>query len=226
MTAAGHLALQAENLYRFFRVDEEETLALRGVSLAVERGQTVAVVGPSGSGKSTLLACLAGLDEPAGGMVRVAGERVSHRPEPVRARIRAQRIGVLLQSGNLLPHLDLRSNIRVAQLAALGRKAPRRTAYELLDQVGLFGRRRAYPHQLSGGELARAGLATALANDPDIVLADEPTGELDGQTERQVLNLLADHANRGSGLVVVTHSPEVARIADQVVRLVDGQVRT
>jgi len=215
-------ALQAQNLYRFFRAGEEETLALRGVSLTVEPGETVAVMGPSGSGKSTLLACLAGLDEPAGGVVTVGGERLSHRPEPERARLRGRRIGVLMQTGNLLAHLDIRSNIRIAQLAANTR--PRQSADELLDQVGLGSRRHAYPSELSGGELARAGLAVALANDPDVVLADEPTGELDGQTEQQILALLHDRADRGSGLVLVTHSAEVARTADRVVTLTDGQV--
>ncbi|MFZ1117157.1 MAG: ATP-binding cassette domain-containing protein, partial [Propionibacteriaceae bacterium] len=118
MTAAGETpALEARNLYRFFRAGEEETLALRGVSLTVNPGTIVAVLGPSGSGKSTLLGCLAGLDEPAGGTVFVRGERVSHRPETERAKIRARRIGVLLQSGNLIQHLDLRGNVRVAQLA-------------------------------------------------------------------------------------------------------------
>ena len=166
------------------------------------------MLGPSGSGKSTLLGCLAGLDEPAGGTVFVRGERLSHRPETERARIRARRIGVLLQTGNLLQHLDLRGNVRVAQLAGgtAGASRPRTTM--LLEQVGLAARRHAYPTELSGGELARAGLAVALANDPDVVLADEPTGELDGDTEQQVLRLLADHAGRGAGLVVVTHSPK------------------
>jgi putative ABC transport system ATP-binding protein len=205
--------LEARNLYRFFRAGEEETLALRGVSLTVQAGTTVAVLGPSGSGKSTLLSCLAGLDEPAGGTVVVCGERVSHRPETERARIRARRIGVLLQTGNLLQHLDVRGNVRVAQLAS-GTVAPQHRADELLEQVGLAARRRAYP----------TGLAVALANDPDVVLADEPTGELDGDTEQQVLRLLGEHASRGAGLVVVTHSREVARMADRVLTLIDGQV--
>jgi putative ABC transport system ATP-binding protein len=216
-------ALEARNLYRFFRAGEEETLALRGVSLTVERGAIVAVLGPSGSGKSTLLRCLAGLDEPAGGMVFVRGERVSHRPETERTRIRARRIGVLLQTGNLLQHLDLRGNVRVVQLAG-GGDTPRQRVEELLEQVGLAARRNAYPTELSGGELARAGLAVALANDPDVVLADEPTGELDGDTEQQVLRLLAEHVGRGAGLVVATHSLEVARMADRVLTLTDGQV--
>jgi putative ABC transport system ATP-binding protein len=224
MTATGDTpVLEARNLYRFFRAGEEETLALRGVSLTLQAGTTLAVLGPSGSGKSTLLNCLAGLDEPAGGTVLVRGERLSHRPETERARIRAHRIGVLLQTGNLLQHLDVRGNVRVAQLAR-GTDAPLRRVDDLLDQVGLAARRHAYPTELSGGELARAGLAVALANDPDVVLADEPTGELDGDTEQQVLQLLADHAGRGAGLVVVTHSPEVARMADRILTLTDGQI--
>jgi putative ABC transport system ATP-binding protein len=219
----GAAALEARDLYRFFRTGDDETLALRGVSLMVQRGETVAVVGPSGSGKSTLLSCLAGLDEPAGGTVTVAGERVSHRPEADRARIRARRIGILMQSRNLLPHLDVRANIRLAQLAS-DQEDRQYNPDELLEQVGLTGRGRAIPQELSGGELARAGLAVALANDPDIVLADEPTGELDGLSEQQILTLLQERVSDGAGLLVVTHSPEVVRIAGRVISLRDGAV--
>lgn len=219
----GAPALQARDLYRFFRTGDDETLALRGVSLIVQRGETVAVVGPSGSGKSTLLSCLAGLDEPAGGTVTVSGERVSHRPEADRARIRARRIGILMQSRNLLAHLNVRANIKLAQLAS-DQDDRRYNPDELLEQVGLGDRGRALPQELSGGELARAGLAVALANDPDIVLADEPTGELDGQSEQQILQLLQERVSDGAGLLVVTHSPEVVRIADRVISLHDGAV--
>ena len=216
-------AMQARDLYRFFRTGDEETLALRGVSLTVERGETLAVVGPSGSGKSTLLSCLAGLDEPAGGTVTVGGERISHRPEADRARIRSRRIGVLLQSRNLLPHLGVCANIRLAQMAS-EQDDPRYGPDELIEQVGLGERGRALPRELSGGELARAGLAVALANDPDIVLADEPTGELDGETERAILTLLRERVRQGAGLLVVTHSAEVVRIADRTIALRDGAV--
>ncbi|MER6956219.1 ABC transporter ATP-binding protein [Streptomyces sp. NPDC000618] len=215
------VVLAARELYRFYRAGEEETLALRGVSLQVRRGETVAVVGPSGAGKSTLLACLAGLDEPSGGEVRVAGVRISHRPETERARLRARHVGVLLQSRNLLPHLTVRGNIRLAQDAV--RSRPAVTADALLEQVGLGRRAGALPRQLSGGELARAGLAVALANSPAVLLADEPTGELDGETEELVLGMLRDRAADGCAVLIVTHSTEAVRGADRVITLNDGR---
>ncbi|MEV8418881.1 ATP-binding cassette domain-containing protein [Streptomyces niveus] len=224
MTTAGAPeadALRARDLYRFYRSGEEETLALRGVDLRVRYGESVAVIGPSGSGKSTLLACLAGLDEPDGGVVHVGGERISHRPEAERARMRARRIGVLSQSGNLIAHLDVAANIRLARTATPGTGGPSVAA--LLDQVGLGHRARALPQELAGGELARAGLAVALANDPDILLADEPTGELDGATEQRILQLLRSRALAGRGVLLVTHSPEAVKIADRVITLRDGR---
>ncbi|MET8690368.1 ABC transporter ATP-binding protein [Streptomyces sp. NPDC004732] len=219
-TVEPETVLAARELYRFYRAGEEETLALRGVSLRVRQGETVAVVGPSGSGKSTLLACLAGLDEPSGGEVRVGGVRISHRPETERARLRARHIGVLLQSRNLLPQLSVRDNVRLPQ-RAVG-KRPVASAGELLAQVGLGERTHALPRQLSGGELARAGLAVALANAPEVLLADEPTGELDGETEHLVLVMLRERAARGCAVLIVTHSVEVVRNADRVIELADG----
>ncbi|MEU3340455.1 ABC transporter ATP-binding protein [Streptomyces sp. NPDC006668] len=212
--------LVARELYRFYRVGEEETLALRGVSLGVGRGETVAVVGPSGAGKSTLLACLAGLDEPSGGEVRVDGIRISHRPEIERAQLRARHIGVLLQTRNLLPHLSVRDNVRLPQRAR-GRRAPV-PAEELLARVGMADRARALPRQLSGGELARAGLAVALANAPAVLLADEPTGELDGETEQLVLSMVREQAAAGCAVLIVTHSREAVRVADRVIAMTDG----
>lgn len=215
-------ALEAVSLYRFYRAGEEETLALRGVSLTLWAGRVTAVTGPSGSGKSTLLACLAGLDEPDGGTVRIAGQRISHQPEAVRARLRARGVGLLLQSGNLFGHLTIEQNIAVAQ-RLVGRPDPA-VAGALLGAVGIHGRRRARPDELSGGELARAGLAVALANDPVVLLADEPTGELDEGTESQVLQLLRSRAERGVAVLLAGHSPAVAAAADDVVVLRDGTV--
>lgn len=212
--------LDARDLYRFYRAGEEETLALRGISLQVHAGEIVAVVGPSGSGKSTLLACLAGLDEPAGGSVHVAGVRLTHRSESQRARLRARSIGVLLQSRNLLSHLNVAQNLALARSAA-----PGASSKDIIGSVGLDHRSRSLPHQLSGGELARAGLAIALANDPPVLLADEPTGELDGATEDQILSLLHSQAKAGTAILVVTHSSAVTAAADRVIHLADGAVR-
>lgn len=217
-------ALEARNLYRFFRADDEETLALQGVSFTLERGEVLAVVGPSGSGKSTLLSCLAGIDEPAGGTVFVDGTRISHRSEAERSRIRANGVGVLFQTGNLFDHLTVVENVQLAR--SLGTGKTRTEPDQIIDEVGLTSRRKAYPRQLSGGESARAGLAVALANDPAVLLADEPTGELDGETEASLLELLAARAHHGQAVLVVTHSAEVIQLADRVLELHDGMVQT
>jgi putative ABC transport system ATP-binding protein len=216
--------LHARELYRFYRAGEEETLALRGVSIAVQAGQLVTVAGPSGSGKSTLLACLAGLDEPDGGSVYVHNTRISHRPEQERSSLRARHIGTLFQSANLLEHLTIRRNIELVQLIAGRRDRDRAAA--LLEAVGLTGRSGARPSELSGGEGVRAGLAVALANDPDVLVADEPTGELDSRTEAEILKLLRDQADRGAAVVVASHSAAVADLADQVIQIRDGRVHT
>ena len=215
-------AVRATTLYRFFRAGDEEVFALQGVSLTVEPGEVVTVVGPSGSGKSTLLCCLAGIDEPDGGSVRVGDRRMSHRPETERAQLRADTLGLLLQSRNLLQHLTVRQNIGLVQRIVRRRQPD--SIMPLLDSLGIADRADALPRHLSGGELARAGLAVALANDPIAVLADEPTGELDGAAERDVLQALVRRAQSGTAIVVASHSPAVADSSDRVIRLSDGRV--
>lgn len=215
-------ALDAHALHRFFHSGDEETQALAGVTISVEAGEFVAVVGPSGSGKSTLLACLAGLDEPDGGTVRINGLRLTRRPESERAALRAQYVGILTQRGNLLAHLTLTQNIALARRLA---SPPRGTRYEdRLDELGIAHRASARPETLSGGETARAGLAVALANDPPVLLADEPTGELDSTTEAHVLAMMSRCAQRGTALLVASHSPAVAAAADRVITLSNGQL--
>jgi putative ABC transport system ATP-binding protein len=237
LTGPAEPLVDGRELYRFFHTGEDETFALRGVSVRVHAGELVAVAGPSGSGKSTLLACLAGLDEPDGGHVMIAGERITRRDEATRAGLRARWIGMLLQSGNLVDHLSVAQNIQAAR--ALVPRALRRgrrdgqpgpdraglaSAERLLDSVGLAGRASARPSTLSGGEAARAALAVAMANDPPVLLADEPTGEVDRQAEIRVLDLLRARADRGKAVLVVTHSENVAMAADRVVHMVDGRV--
>ncbi len=216
------VALQARSLYRFFRSGDEETLALRDVSLTVGAGELVVVTGPSGSGKSTLLRCLAGLDEPDGGTVLLAGRRLSHRSEAERAAVRARTIGVLLQSGNLLDALSVAGNIALCQ--SLVRRRPVHTPAELIAEVHLQHRAHAYPGQLSGGEAVRAGMTVAWANDPMLLLADEPTAELDTATEARVLELLQARARDGLAVLVASHSPGVAAAATRVLQLRDGRV--
>jgi putative ABC transport system ATP-binding protein len=215
--------LEAHNLYRFYHVGGEETLALRGVSLLVRPAETVTITGPSGSGKSTLLNCLAGLDEPDGGWVAVMGERMTRRPEAERADLRARHIGMLLQSGNLLEHLTVADNLRVAMCLARG--VHHRVGMEaVLSAVGLAKRAHVLPAHLSGGERARAGLAVALINNPPVLLADEPTGEVDAANEALLLDLLIERARKGGANLIVTHSQAVAAAANRVLHLVDGRL--
>jgi putative ABC transport system ATP-binding protein len=216
--------LEADELYRFFHAGDEETLALRGISLAVEPGELVAVTGPSGSGKSTLLACLAGLDEPDGGTVRIAGTRISRRSEEDRAAMRARMLGILFQQDNLAGHLTVAQNVKLARALAKP-KRPGSDRSEVLERLGIAARANHLPRQLSGGEQARAGLAVATANDPDVILADEPTGELDDSATARIITLLRDQAKRGAAVVVVTHDPAVAHEADREVRLRGGRLQ-
>ena len=214
--------LEGFDIYRFYHAGEEETLALRGVSIHLEAGEIVAIQGPSGSGKSTLLACLSGLDEPDGGHVTILGERVTRRPEAERAKIRARKIGIMLQSGNLFDHLSVEDNIRLQM--HLADKVDEQHLDELINLVRLNHRRHARPVHISGGEAARAGLAVALAAKPEVLLADEPTGEVDAETEKHLLHLLDAYRKKGGAVLVVTHSNPVAKHANRTIHLFDGRI--
>ena len=215
------MPLEAHGLHRFYRRGGNEVAALLDVTLTCAEGETVAVTGASGSGKSTLLALLAGLDDPDGGVVHVAGQRLSHQSPAVSARLRARHIGVLTQSSALLGHLSLLENVRfAASLRAGSGPAPE----ELLDALGLSTVQHATTRTLSGGETARAGLAVALAGAPAVLLADEPTAEVSSTEEDTILDLLRHWRPATGATVIVTHSASVAAYADRVVHLTDGRI--
>ena len=216
------MILQARDLYRFFHTGDDEVIALRGVDITVSPGEIVAVMGPSGSGKSTLLNCLTGLDEPDAGLVTIGGARLSRQPESVRATIRAQSLGILMQSGNLFAHLSLSENIRLQMQLGGVNDAARPDA--LLDSVGLAHRGFAHITQLSGGETARAGLAVALACNPPILIADEPTAEVDAATESRLIAQFEARRAAGLATLIATHSEALVRRADRILRLKDGAI--
>ena len=215
--------LDAQGLHRFFRRGGEEVAALRDVSLTLFPGELVAVVGPSGSGKSTLLNMLAGLDDPDGGSVRVAGRRLSHEPATAQARLRGRLIGVLTQASGLVEHLDVLDNLRLAgSFRATPPTVPELCS--LLASVELSERAHSRPSTLSGGETARANLAVALAGRPRVLLADEPTAEVSTAEEASLLRLIRSLQPADGATLLVTHSPGVAAAADRTVELVDGRL--
>jgi putative ABC transport system ATP-binding protein len=197
---------------------------LHPLSLQIPGGQFVSIVGPSGSGKSTLLGLIAGLDSPTSGSVLIDGVDITRLDEDALARLRGEKIGFVFQFFHLIPSLTAHENVSVPMEIAGAPNARARTD-ALLDEVGLQGRSHHYPSQLSGGEQQRVALARALANDPPILLADEPTGNLDSSNGRHILELLRGiHANRGTTIVLVTHDRELAAIADAKLVLRDGRV--
>jgi putative ABC transport system ATP-binding protein len=212
----------AHDVYRFFHTRDDETRALRGVSFSVGPGEFVALVGPSGSGKSTLLACLAGLDVPDGGQVELLGERIARLDEAARTRRRAQNIGILMQSKNLVPDLTAEENVLLPLLMA-GQRDDGRVS-RLLEVMGVADRALALSGELSGGESARVALAVALVLEPSVVLADEPTAEVDAVTEEHLLAILQRHCDGGAAAVVATHSSAVAEAASRVIQIADGRI--
>jgi putative ABC transport system ATP-binding protein len=197
---------------------------LRGIDLSVPAGQAVGLVGPSGSGKSTLLAVIAGLERPTSGTVRVAGTDFGGLDEDGLALFRRSHVGIVFQSFHLIPTMTAIENVAVP-LELAGRRDAFEVARAELDSVGLGHRLGHYPAQLSGGEQQRVALARAVAGDPPIVLADEPTGNLDGTTGAAIVDLMfRARARRGATLVLVTHDPALARACDRVVHLKDGRV--
>jgi lipoprotein-releasing system ATP-binding protein len=224
--------LRAVGLEKGYRKGKIQVPVLRGVDFEVERGEMVAIVGSSGSGKSTLLHVLGLLDGPDKGGVRLDGRRIDDRPDRLRDELRNRTFGFIFQFYHLLPELSALENVMMPHLIRLGigaylgrRKGLRAEATAILERVGLVHRLDHRPAELSGGEMQRAAIARALAGGPAIVLADEPTGNLDAATGQGVLGLLRDlNRERGLTMILVTHDAQIAQQADRVVRLAEGRI--
>ena len=217
--------IHVEGLERTYRLGLVTVPALRGLTFTVPAGQMVAIMGPSGSGKSTLLNLLGCLDRPSAGRYFLAGEDVARKTSDQLAEVRNRRIGFVFQSYNLLPQLTAYENVELPLIyGGVGRAERRRRAEAALESVGLSDRRRHHPMELSGGQQQRVGIARAIVSKPDVILADEPTGNLDSRSGADVLGLFhALHAG-GATIVIVTHDEEVAHHCERVLRLHDGQL--
>ncbi|MGW0212445.1 ABC transporter ATP-binding protein [Streptomyces sp. NPDC003233] len=219
----GALLLQARGVSRRHGEGESLVRAVDDVDLEVRVGQSVAVMGPSGCGKSTLLNLLGGMDRPTRGEIRLAGHRLDVLGERALARLRRRHVGFVFQSFHLIDELSAAENVEFpALLAGCGRRRARRRAVELLEQVGLGDRASHLPSALSGGQRQRVAIARALANTPSLILADEPTGNLDSTATHEVLRLFQELRLAGQTLVMVTHDPRIAATADRLITMRDG----
>jgi putative ABC transport system ATP-binding protein len=218
--------IEADNLRKTYRVGRIEVQALRGVSFTVEKGEFVSIVGPSGSGKSTLFYLLGGLTRADSGRIVIDGDDFARMTDGERTAMRKRKIGFVFQKFNLLPTLDARSNILIAEDIA-GRNGRNDSAYleKVTDMLGLTKRLHHRPSELSGGEQQRVALARALVNKPSIVLADEPTGNLDSQNSQIVLSMLRQsNQELGQTVMMITHNPEAAGYGDRIIHMRDGQI--
>lgn len=216
--------VRLEGISRRYRVGGSEVFALRGVELEVDQGEFVVVLGPSGSGKSTLLNIIGGLDAPTGGRAVVAGREITGLGRGELFGFRREVVSFIFQTFNLFPTLTALENVQCGAEIAVPARQARRRATEVLDRVGLSERLDHYPSELSGGEQQRVAIARALATGNPLVVADEPTGDLDFRTGVQILELLRGQAEAGRTVIVVTHNREISRVADRVVELSSGRV--
>ena len=217
--------IRTENLTRIFRTEEIETIALNGVNINVEDGEFVAIMGPSGCGKSTLLNILGLLDTPTEGKYWLGDEEVGHLKERERTAYRKGRIGFVFQNFNLIDELTVEENINLQlKYLGIGKAERKERVLEILRKVKLSHRAKHYPHQLSGGQQQRVAIARAVVGKPSIILADEPTGNLDSKNGMEVMQLLSELNEEGTTIVMVTHSKHDATYASRIINLFDGQV--
>jgi putative ABC transport system ATP-binding protein len=225
MVNDNHWVIQAEDLTKVYKMGEVEVHALRGVSFQIAKGEVVAIMGPSGSGKSTLMNIIGCLDQPSEGEYLLDGEQVSNLKDDQLASIRNRKVGFVFQSFNLLPRATALSNVEMPLRYAGVRQDLRQRAQQSLELVGLGDRVDHHPNELSGGQQQRVAIARALVNDPAIILADEPTGNLDTQAGDEIMHLLLNlNKEKGTTLVIVTHDPEIAEQTQRIIHLRDGLV--
>jgi putative ABC transport system ATP-binding protein len=216
-------AIELSDITKLYKAGDEETAAIHGIDLTVRRGEFVAIMGPSGSGKSTLMHIIGLLDRPSKGLYKLNGEDVSNLSKRRQAEIRNQEIGFVFQQFNLLPRTTVLENVLLPTIYGpidnpLGR------ATKLIERVGLGDRIKHKSNQLSGGQVQRVAIARALVMDPAIILADEPTGNLDSKRSAEIMELFRDINRSGATVVLITHEPEVAQYADRIITLKDGEV--
>jgi putative ABC transport system ATP-binding protein len=224
----GDFVVETVDLKKEFHLGDIIVPALRGINFQVKRGEFLVIMGPSGSGKSTLLNMIGGLDNPTSGQVLINNQDISRMSDSELTELRAQEIGFVFQFYNLVPVLTALENVELPMMVAgVSDQESRQRATELLGLVGLGDRLHHRPDELSGGQRQRVSIARAIANDPSIVLADEPTGDVDTKTGDEILDLMHDlNRNFGTTLIVITHDPAVAEHCDRLVRIVDGQIAT
>ncbi|QIL75125.1 ABC transporter ATP-binding protein [Hymenobacter sp. HDW8] len=217
--------IQIENLEKVYRTEEVETKALNKVSLVVNEGEFVAIMGPSGCGKSTLLNIIGLLDEPDGGSIKFAGTEIAHYNERKRADLRKRNLGFVFQSFNLIEELTVLENVELPLIyLGVGAAERKEKVEKVLEKMQIMHRRNHFPQQLSGGQQQRVAVARAVINAPRLILADEPTGNLDSSNGNEVMELLTELNEAGTTIIMVTHSEHDARYAHRVIRLLDGEV--
>jgi len=217
--------IRTEHAAKTYKIGEITTVAIKDVSLEIPQGSFTCIIGPSGHGKSTLMHLVGGLDRPSSGKVYIGDQEISRIDNNELARMRGKRVGFVFQFFNLLQGLTAIENVEIAMmLVGIPEREQRLRAEKLLALVGLAEKADSKPWQLSGGQQQRVAIARALANDPDILLMDEPTGNLDSVAEAEVLDLLEDLHRQGKTVVIVTHSDEVAKRAERIIRVKDGLV--